>query len=79
MVDGEIGDQRRYDTAKDCPQMIAEGARRRPRLGRKTLGHVRRHLAADAAAEERPLQDVADHDHREVVAEHIPERHRDPQ
>src|SRR5713101_1023354 len=58
--------------------MVTEGARRSPRLGRKPLGHVGRHLTPGAAAEKRSLQDKADHDHCEVVAEHIPEGHRIP-
>src|SRR6516162_11037919 len=79
MVNGEIGYHRRHNTAEYCPQMIAEGGRRSPRLGRKPLCHVRRHLAAGATAEQCPLHDKADHDYPVVVAEHIPERHRDPQ
>src|SRR5205823_6029191 len=79
VVDGEIGNYGRHDAAEDRSQMVTEGARRSPRLGRKPLGHVRWNLATGAAAKKRPLQNVADHDYPVIGTEHVEERHRDPQ
>src|SRR6266481_7319595 len=76
VVQRKIGDDGRHETAENRPQVIAEGARRRPHLGWKPLGHVGRHVSAGAAAEQGPLRDVADNDYPIVAAEHVSEGDR---
>ena len=56
--------------------VIAETARGRPHLGRKTLCHIACVLAVDAAGAEASLQGKEHHDHRIIVGQQVQRRDR---
>src|SRR6516162_9444513 len=72
---GEIGDDRWYQSAQYRPYVIAERRSCRPHLGREPLVHVGWYLRAGTAAEQRALNDIADHDDPIIGAQHIKERY----
>ena len=61
VVDRDIGQDRRDETAEDRALMVAEAGGRRAHLGREALGQIARILAIDRAAEQ-ALDREADRD-----------------
>src|SRR5215469_10501461 len=72
---GEIGYDWWHQSAQYRPDVIAERRRGRPNLGREPFVHVGWYLRAGTAAEQRPLNDIADHDDPIIGAQHIKERY----